>query len=94
MLLQYILACHSSGWNECLTFWGAYLFLILLPRLEHFLVGKTDSVHSLERIIFRIPQPVGRRVTGGRKGLDFSGMAHVRTATQIDQISTPVDRGA
>jgi hypothetical protein len=71
---------------------STYLFLIFLPHLQHFLIGKTNAVHALEAIIFRISQPVGRRVSGRGKGLDLAGMRHVRTATQVNQIAATVHR--
>mmetsp|Transcript_6822 Transcript_6822/g.20296 ORF Transcript_6822/g.20296 Transcript_6822/m.20296 type:complete len:421 (+) Transcript_6822:1195-2457(+) len=70
-----------------------YLLLILLPNLEHLLVGKTNAVHPLKAVVVGISQPVGRRVPRGRKGLNLAGMNEMRPPAQIDEISALVHRG-
>ena len=48
-----------------------YLLLILLPDLEHLLVGEADAVHALEAVVVGVAEPVGRRVPRGGEGLDL-----------------------
>ena len=73
---------------------STHLLLVLLPNLEHLLVGETDAVHSLQRVVVGISQPVGGRVTSGGKGLDLASMGDVRALAQIDEITALVHGGA
>jgi hypothetical protein len=71
-----------------------YLFLIFLPHFEHFLVGKRNSVHALQGVIVRAPQPIGGRMSRGTKRLDFAGILNMRTTTKVNQIAAAIHSGA
>lgn len=71
-----------------------YLFLVLFPNLKHFLIREADAVHSLERVIVGVSQPVGCRVSRSSKSLNFSGICNMWSSTQIDQVATFVNSGA
>mmetsp|Transcript_34439 Transcript_34439/g.101217 ORF Transcript_34439/g.101217 Transcript_34439/m.101217 type:complete len:305 (-) Transcript_34439:285-1199(-) len=70
------------------------LLLVLLPNLEHLLVGEADAVQPLEGIVLGIAQPVGGRMAGGRKGLDLAGVGDVGSLTEIDEVAALVHGGA
>jgi hypothetical protein len=72
---------------------STHLFLVLLPDLELLLVWETNTVHTLQRVIVGITQPVGSRVFGGRKSFDLPSVGNVWTTAQINQVSTFVDSG-
>ena len=71
-----------------------HLFHHFLPDLELLLVGKGDSVQTLEGIVLGVSQPVGGRVLRGGKGLDLSGVGNVGTTAEIDEVTAPVNGGA
>ena len=70
-----------------------YLFLIFLPHFQLFLVGETDTIHALQTVIVRVPEPVGGRVSSRRKGPDLSRVRYMGTTTQVNQITASVHRG-
>ena len=70
------------------------LLLVLLPDLQHLLVGETDPVHALEWVVVGVPEPASSRVTDGGEGLDLSGVRHVGAATKINEVATLVNSGA
>jgi hypothetical protein len=84
---------HSQGRDEQhkpIT----YLFLILLPYFQHFLVGETDTVHSLQSVVVCVSEPVGSRMARCCKRLDFPGVNYVRSPTEINQVTTSIHSSA
>ena len=71
----------------------SYLFLVLLPDLEHLFVGKADSIHALKGIIVGVSQPICGGMASGGKCLDLSCVCNMRSATQVNQVSAFVDGG-
>mmetsp|Transcript_6579 Transcript_6579/g.10253 ORF Transcript_6579/g.10253 Transcript_6579/m.10253 type:complete len:237 (-) Transcript_6579:906-1616(-) len=70
------------------------LFHIFLPHFKLLLVGEGNTVKTLQRVVVGVTQPVRCRVSRGGKRLDLASVRHMRATTQIDQITTLVDRSA
>lgn len=72
----------------------SYLFLILFPNLEHFLVGKADPVQSLQTVVFSVPEPIGGGMSGSAESFDFARVRQMRSTAQVNQITALVHGGA
>jgi hypothetical protein len=68
---------------------GRFL-LEMLPLFELLRVRKGNAVDSLQTLAIRVALPVGRGVFGQLKRLELARVTHVRTATQVNERTTPV----
>ena len=72
---------------------STYLFHHFLPDLELLLVRESNSVDSLQGIVFGVSQPVSGRMLGGGERLDLSGVGKMRSTAQINQVTASIYGG-